>query len=42
MKNKVKNLKDYDVVFVGDPIWHSDLPMAVYTFFDENNLSGKR
>ena len=41
MKNKVKNLKDYDVVFVGYPIWHGDLPMAVYTFFDENNLSGK-
>ena len=34
MKNKVKNLKDYDVVFVGYPIWHGDLPMAVYTFFD--------
>lgn len=42
MKNKVKNLKDYDVVFVGYPIWHGNLPMAVYTFFDENNLSGKR
>ena len=42
MKNKVKNLKDYDVVFVGYPIWHGDLPMAVYTFFDENNLSGKK
>ena len=41
IKNKVKNLKDYDVVFLGYPIWHGDLPMAVYTFFDENNLSGK-
>lgn len=41
IKNKVKNLKDYDVVFVGYPIWYGDLPMAVYTFFDENNLSGK-
>ncbi len=42
IKNKVKNLKDYDVVFVGYPIWYGDLPMAVYTFFDENNLSGKK
>lgn len=42
IKNKVKNLKDYDVVFVGYPIWHGDLPMAVYTFFDENNLFGKK
>lgn len=42
IKNKVKNLKDYDVIFVGYPIWYGDLPMAVYTFFDENNLSGKK
>lgn len=42
IKNKVKNLKDYDVIFVGYPIWHGDLPMTVYTFFDENNLSGKK
>ena len=41
IKNKVNNLKDYDVVFIGYPIWHGDLPMAVYTFFDENDLSGK-
>lgn len=42
IKNKVNNLKDYDVVFLGYPIWHGDLPMAFYTFLDENNLSGKR
>lgn len=41
IKNKVNNLKDYDVIFLGYPIWHGDLPMAFYTFFDENNLSGK-
>ncbi|MEJ6456196.1 hypothetical protein LH399_05585 [Fusobacterium nucleatum] len=23
-------------------MWHGDLPMTVYTFFDENNLSGKK
>lgn len=41
MKNKVKNLKDYDVIFLGYPIWYGDLSVAFYTFFDENNLSGK-
>lgn len=41
IKNKVNNLQNYDVIFLGYPIWHGDLPMAFYTFFDENNLSGK-
>lgn len=41
IKNKVNNLENYDMVFLGYPIWHGDLPMAFYTFFDENNLSGK-
>ena len=41
IKNKVNNLKNYDVIFLGYPIWHSDLPMVFYTFLDENSLSGK-
>lgn len=41
IKNKVNNLENYDMVFLGYPIWHGDLPMTFYTFFDENNLSGK-
>ena len=41
IKNKVNNLKNYDVIFLGYPIWHGDLPMVFYTFLDENNLSGK-
>lgn len=41
IKNKINNLQNYDVIFLGYPIWHGDLPMAFYTFFDENNLSEK-
>ena len=41
IKNKVNDLENYDMVFLGYPIWHGDLPMAFYTFFDENNLSRK-
>ena len=38
---KPENLKDYDTVFLGYPIWWSDLPMAVYTFLENNDFSGK-
>ena len=37
----VKNMEDYDVVFLGYPIWWSDMPMAVYTFLESYDFSGK-
>lgn len=37
----IKNLKDYDVVFVGFPNWWYDMPKPLYTFFDEYDFSGK-
>ncbi len=37
----IGNLDDYDVIYVGYPIWWSDMPMVLYTFFDEYDLSGK-
>lgn len=37
----IKNLKDYDVVFVGFPNWWYDMPMPIYSFFDEYDFSGK-
>lgn len=37
----IKNLKDYDVVFVGFPNWWYDMPMPLYTFFDEYDFNGK-
>lgn len=37
----IKNLDDYDVVFVGFPNWWYDMPMAIYSFFDEYDFSGK-
>ena len=30
----IKNLNDYDVVFVGFPNWWYDMPMPLYSFFD--------
>ena len=34
-------MDDYDVIFVGYPIWWSDMPMIMYTFFEQYDLSGK-
>lgn len=34
-------LSKYDVVFLGYPIWWSDMPMPVYTFLDRENFAGK-
>ena len=36
-----ENLADYDVIFLGYPSWWSDMPMAVYSFLDAVDLSGK-
>ncbi len=38
---RVENFSDYDVIFLGYPIWWGDLPMAVYTFLEQENFSGK-
>lgn len=37
----VQNFESYDVIFLGYPIWWSDLPMAVYTFLESYDFSGK-
>jgi flavodoxin len=37
----ITNLQDYDTIFLGYPIWWYDLPMPLYSFFDEYNFSGK-
>lgn len=34
-------LEGYDTIFIGYPIWWSDLPQILYTFFDSYDLSGK-
>lgn len=41
LTSHIDNLDQYDVIFVGYPNWWADLPMAVYSFFDEYDFSGK-
>ena len=41
LSGKVPNWQDYDTVFLGYPIWWSDMPMAVYTFMESYDWTGK-
>lgn len=36
-----ETMAEYDVIFVGFPIWWYDLPMPVWSFLEEYDLSGK-
>ena len=38
---KVENFSDYDTIFLGYPIWWGDMPMAVYTFLEQEDFSNK-
>lgn len=35
------DLDKYDTIFIGYPIWWYQMPMAMYTFFDTYDFSGK-
>ena len=37
----VENMADYDVVFIGYPIWHGKMPQAIYSFIESYALTGK-
>jgi len=42
IKGKVKNIRKYDVIFVGYPIWWGKEPMIIRTFLESYNLKGKK
>ena len=41
LKGKKENIADYDVVFIGYPIWWDLAPRVVNTFIESHNLKGK-
>lgn len=41
IKTTIGNFDDYDVIYVGYPIWWSDMPQIMYTFFELYDFSGK-
>jgi len=41
LSTHVGKMDDYDTIFLGYPNWWGTFPMAVFTFLEEYNLSGK-
>lgn len=41
LKSKVENMDAYDTIFIGYPIWWGTIPMALFTFFESHDFSGK-
>lgn len=42
LSTTVENLDNYETIFIGYPIWWSDIPTPLYTFLENTDLSGKR
>lgn len=40
IKPATKNISDYDIIFIGYPIWWDLAPTVVNTFIESNNLKG--
>ena len=38
----VENFDDYDIIFIGSPVWWSDMPMPLYTFLEKHDFSNKK
>lgn len=41
LKNHLNDINDYDVIFLGYPNWGYSCPMAIYSFLEEYDFSGK-
>lgn len=41
IKGKVENMANYDVIYLGYPNWWGTMPMAVFTFLESYDFSGK-
>lgn len=41
LATRIANMQNYDVVFLGFPNWWGTMPMALFTFLEQYNFSGK-
>lgn len=41
INGRIENFAEYDVIFVGYPIWGNDAPRIIYTFLDSYDFSSK-
>ena len=40
-RSKIKNIDEYETIYVGYPNWWGEMPMILYTFFEDYDLSNK-
>lgn len=36
-----KDISEYDIIFLGYPVWWGDIPMCLYTFIESHDWAGK-
>lgn len=41
LKTHIEDMDQYEIIFLGYPLWWYDFPMPIYSFLDEYNLEGK-
>ncbi len=41
LSNRVENMAQYDVIYLGYPVWWGDMPMSLFTFIESYDFSGK-
>lgn len=41
IKGNIENLDEYDIVFLGYPIWWGEAPKIIYSFLEANDFAGK-
>lgn len=41
ISGSIDNFDSYDVIYIGFPNWWGDMPMILYSFLDDYDLSGK-
>lgn len=41
LTSHIDNLDGYDTIFIGYPNWWGDMPMVLYSFFEEYDFTGK-
>lgn len=42
LKTRVDNMAEYDTVLIGYPIWHGNTPMAIRSFLESYDFTGKK
>ena len=42
IKDVTFDIKNYDTIFIGAPVWWGDFPMIMYTLFDKVDMNGKK